>query len=59
MKQIKTFRERANLTQRELAKALNVSEITVRKWESGERQPRSNRIKGLARKLRCGVEQLL
>jgi transcriptional regulator with XRE-family HTH domain len=59
MSQIKKLREKAGLTQRALAEKIGVSEITVRKWESGHRTPRLRRIRRLAKVLKCGILRLL
>ena len=42
---LKTFRERARLTQSELADAAGVQTQTVWRWEHGEREPSLSLIK--------------
>lgn len=59
MAALQKLREKAGLTQAELARRLGVSEITVRKWESESRTPRVYRIRQLARVLKCAVGDLL
>jgi len=56
---LQALRERAALTQAEVARALKVSEITVRHWEAGLRTPRTSRLKAYARVLGCAVGELL
>ena len=46
------MRERAKLTQRELADVLGVERSTVAKWESGTAYPRASQLPALARALR-------
>ncbi|WP_286315352.1 helix-turn-helix domain-containing protein [Romboutsia ilealis] len=45
---IKELRKEKNLTQSQLAKLMNKSAITIRKWESGERTPSIDTIKQIA-----------
>ena len=45
---IKEIRKEKKLTQSQLAKLINKSVITVRKWESGERTPNIDTIKQIA-----------
>ena len=54
---LRTLRERLNLTQTELGKALGVSLNTVHVWEKGEREPSASHIEALARlaKVRVSV----
>jgi transcriptional regulator with XRE-family HTH domain len=59
MSQIKKRREAAGLTQAQLARAMGVSEVTVQKWETGTRKPRSTRLKKLASALRCKAADLI
>jgi len=59
MSQIRKLREKAGLTQAELAKRTNVSEVTVRKWEAGTRTPRVKRLRQIARVLQCMPAELL
>lgn len=41
-------RKNANLTQKDVAKALNVNTVTVVNWESGKTEPRISQAKALA-----------
>ncbi len=56
---LKTLRKKAGLTQEKLAELTNVHEITVRRWESEERQPRMDEIKKLANALNVTEDELL
>jgi len=47
-RRIAEARTAAGLTERELADHLGVKESTIRKWESGERSPRGQRVSKLA-----------
>lgn len=48
---LRSIRVHRGLTQKELAKAANISEISVRKYESGERQPKHETVHQLAKVL--------
>lgn len=52
------YREKANITQAELAKALNVTQTCIAKWETGEAKPRADKLPELARILNCTIEDL-
>ena len=56
---IKQCRRAKNLTQAELAKLIKVSPMTVRRWEWGQRQPRTNEIAKLAEALGTTVGALM
>lgn len=45
---IKELRKEKKLTQSQLAKLLNKSDITIRKWESGERTPNIETLKEIS-----------
>lgn len=53
MSHLRTLREKAGLTRQELARAIGVAEVTIKKWEEGTRVPRRKRLKALADALRC------
>ena len=55
----KVLREKANLTQAQIAEALNIGQSTVSMWESGENLPRADKLPQLARLLNCTVDALL
>lgn len=58
-KQIKSNRIEKNMTQSELAKALNVSRSTVSNWETERNYPDIQLIISLARVLDVPLEKLL
>lgn len=59
MNQIRRYRKERNLKQSELASIVGVSRTAVTKWESGEVNPRSDRLLKIADALRCSVDDLL
>lgn len=56
---IKSARQKAGLTQKQVATAINVNQSAVAQWESGSTQPRTNKLLELAKLLKCSVETLL
>ncbi len=58
-KRIRTFRQQNNLSQRETALKIGVSEQAVSKWENGECLPDVYNLKLLAKVLRTSVDALL
>lgn len=56
---ISTAREKAKMTQEELAKRINVTQGAVAQWESGRTRPRSDTLVRLADILGCTVDELL
>ena len=58
-KSIKTHRKRAGLTQQKLSGQICVHEITIRRWETGVREPRSSDIKALCEVLQVTESELL
>ena len=56
---LKIFRKRANVTQQELADAIKVSIMTVRRWEWGDRTPRLEEIEKIAAALGTTVGILM
>ncbi len=53
------LREERNLTQRELAEILNVSDKAVSKWENGQAIPRMDTLERIAETLDTTVEELI
>ena len=53
------LRERAVLTQKELAKRARISQISVHYIESGKQQPRPSTIRALARALGVRPSELM
>lgn len=58
-KTIRSLRERKNLTQKQLADRLSVSDKTVSKWETGRGLPDITIIEPLARELQVSAAELL
>ncbi len=58
MTAIKLLREKANLTQEEVASKLGVGRTTVSMWESGMSMPRADLLPDLARLLSCRIDDL-
>lgn len=56
---IQAYRQKAHLTQNELAQAINVAQSTVAQYESGARKPDIVTLKKLAAILDCTTDQLL
>ena len=56
---IKTMRKEKNLTQREIADRLNISEKTVSKWETGNGLPEVSSMLPLCELLEISVNELL
>ncbi|ADZ84328.1 helix-turn-helix domain-containing protein [Cellulosilyticum lentocellum] len=56
---IKTARKKLKLTQKELAQQLGIAEITIRKYEKGEREPNLETIEKLAVTLKVTPYELL
>ena len=56
---IKNIREKAGVTQIELAKALNIGQSAVAAWETGQALPRADKLIQIAEVLHCTVDDLL
>ncbi len=56
---IRFYRKKANLTQIELAKELEISIATLRRWEAGETTPTGAKIKELAKILNVNPEEIV
>ena len=59
MKRLKELRERAHVTQEELAKILGVSRTAVTMWETGANITPTKYLLRIADALNCSVEDLL
>ena len=55
---LKKMRIRANMSQKILADAMNVSPAVVCQWESGVCMPRADKLPALAAALGCTVDEL-
>lgn len=58
IKNIKTYRERAGLSQAELAKRLCVNQTAISQWERGVAAPSCDKLPELARALGCSIDKL-
>lgn len=59
MNNIQAMRNKANMTQESVAKALTIDRSTVAKWETGIANPRADMLVSLARILNCTIDELL
>ena len=59
MNNLKACRERAALTQQELADIINVDRSAISKWETGEFLPRTDKLPAIAKALNCTIDELL
>lgn len=55
---IQTYRMNLGMTQKELAIKAHLAEITIRKYESGERYPKTEQLKKIADALSVSVKDL-
>ena len=56
---LKHLRKKAGFSQEELAHKMELSIMTIRRWEWGERQPRLEEIQKLAKALNVSEDELL
>lgn len=56
---IRQYREKRKITQKDLAKRLNVAQSTVAMWETGNRKPDIVTIKRLSEIFECTTDDLL
>ena len=56
---IKEVREKAGLTQQDLANELGVGQSTVAMWETQKSLPRTDKLPALAKILGCTIDELL
>lgn len=56
---LKTLRKKAGFTQESLAEQINVSVLTIKRWESNKNSPRVNEIKKICEALNVSEEELL
>ncbi len=59
MNQIRKYRHKRKLKQSELALLVGVNRTAVTKWESGEANPRAERLLKIADALRCSIDELM
>lgn len=55
----KEVRIKANLTQVEVARKLNVTQSAVSAWEKGQKFPRKETLQALCKLYNCKVDDLL
>lgn len=55
----KTAREKAGVSQADVAKRFCVSRSTVNGWEKGQMFPKPSRLLEVAKYLKCSVEEIL
>ena len=58
MTTVKELRQAMNITQKEIAKQMNVAQSTVCRWEGGNAKPPIDKIVKLAEILNVTVEEL-
>ncbi len=58
MNKIKEFREKANLSQAEVAEKLGIKQNAVSMWETGENFPRADKLPELAKIFGCTIDDL-
>lgn len=56
---LKEARNKAGLTQQDIADKLKIDRSSVAKWESGEVMPRADKLKQLSEILGCTIDNLL
>lgn len=59
MNNIRYFREKAGLTQGQLAKKMGVALDSVSRYENGKREPRASDLRHMAEIFACTVDDLL
>ena len=55
----KSAREKAGITQADVARRFKLSRSSVNAWEKGETHPRGSRLLEVAQMLGCSVEEIL
>lgn len=55
----KELRKQRNMTQNDVAQAVNVNRTTVVKWETGKAYPRIETLQKLASLFQCSMDDLL
>lgn len=59
MTSIKKIRELRKMTQSELAERINISTVSLSRYENGVRNPRATELSKMAEVLGCSVDELL
>lgn len=55
---IKELREKAGLTQTQIADHMGVDQAAIHRWEIGRAMPRAAKLPELAARLHCSIDQL-
>ena len=55
----KAMRISKGLTQKDVAEALGISQVSVWQWESGDNFPRADKLPAIARLFECTVDDLI
>lgn len=58
MNKLSYYREKNKLTQRQLAKKLDVSNATIAMWETSQRNPTLNKARQLSLILNVSIEEI-
>lgn len=58
MNRFKGYREKANLTQQQLAEKMEITQKSITKWETGKGYPRADKLPTLANALGCTIDEL-
>lgn len=58
-KNIRYFRKKAGLTQKQLAEKVGVNEVTIRSYEAGRYEPKTETLYKLVRALDCNIHEIL
>lgn len=58
MKKIELLRKKKNLTRRQLAEMIGVSQLSIEMWENGLAVPSLAKLQKLAEVLECSVDEL-
>ncbi|NFG60035.1 helix-turn-helix transcriptional regulator [Clostridium botulinum] len=56
---IKSIRVKKNMSRKDIAKKSGISEISIRKYEKGERNPKLENIKNIAKALNISIYELI
>ena len=59
MKGLEQMRKSKNKSQIELARALNVSNITISRWESGKQSPDIETVKKIVEYFDCSIDDII
>ena len=54
-RKLRQLREKARMSQTDLAEILGISQVAVSKWELGQSMPRVSMLPRIAKVLRCKV----